>query len=103
MMKVVSADEAKGAFFKVLATTEKSQVAVMTIKPGADSGEGDMHTGDQVIYIVEGEARVVIDKSEETARKGDIAVIPAKTPHRIYNDSKDKDLFFVSFYSSAEY
>lgn len=102
-MQITSADGNKGAFFKVLATTEKSQVAVMTLKPGADSGEGDIHTGDQVIYIVEGEARVVVGGEEGIAKKGDVAVIPAGSPHRIYNNSSDKDLFFVTFYSSPQY
>lgn len=101
-MQIASAEKAKGAFFKVLATTDKSQVAVMTLKTGEDSGEGDIHTGDQTIYIVEGEARVVVKGEEGIAKKGDIAVIPAQSPHRIYN-SGNTELFFVSFYSSPEY
>lgn len=101
-MDIHAADNAKGAFFKVLATTNKSQVAVMTLQSGEDSGEGDIHAGDQVIYIVEGEARVVVGDEEGIARKGDVAVIPARSPHRIYNNA-DTTLFFISFYSSPEY
>ena len=102
-MEIVSADAAKGSFFKVLGTTDKSQVAVMTLRPREDSGEGDIHAGDQIIYVVEGEARVVINKEEGIAEKGDVAVIPARSPHRIYNDSSNKDVFFVTFYSNPEY
>ncbi|RJR12622.1 cupin domain-containing protein [Candidatus Parcubacteria bacterium] len=102
MIPIISAHSAKGAFFKVLATTEKSQVAVMTLEPGEDSGEGDIHTGDQVIYILEGEARVVVKDEEGIARKGDVTVIPAQSPHRIYNNV-GATLFFLSFYSSPEY
>ena len=41
----------KGAFFKVLAGTERSQLAVMTLRPGQDSGGEEGHAGDQLVLI----------------------------------------------------
>ena len=46
----------RGRFFKVLQQTERSQTAVMTVEPGADGGPEETHAGDQVVYVIEGDA-----------------------------------------------
>ena len=92
----------KNHFFKVIGTTEQSQVAVMTLKSGGDSGPEDIHAGDQVVYVIEGEARVVINGEEGKVGAGEIVVISADSQHHIYNDG-DTDLFVLNFYSSPEY
>jgi len=57
-MEVVSVSRHKGEFFRVLQETERSQTAVMTIAPGADAGPAEGHAGDQILYVLEGQARV---------------------------------------------
>jgi len=59
-MDVVYAPAYRGRFFEVLQQTERSQTAVMTIAPGEDGGPEEEHAGDQVVYVVEGEALVRI-------------------------------------------
>jgi mannose-6-phosphate isomerase-like protein (cupin superfamily) len=53
---VVEIGRFRGRFFEVLQETERSQTAVMTIEPGEDAGPEETHAGDQVVYVVEGEA-----------------------------------------------
>ena len=48
----------RGRFFEVLQETERTQTAVMTIAPGQDGGPEETHAGDQVVFVVEGEAIV---------------------------------------------
>ena len=57
-MDVVDTLAHRGRFFRVLQQTSRSQTAVMTIAPGEDAGPEEEHAGDQVIYVVEGEALV---------------------------------------------
>jgi len=42
----------------------------MTIGPGADGGPPEEHDGDQIIYVVEGEALVRIGEREHKAAAG---------------------------------
>ncbi len=92
----------KGTFFKILATTPHSQVGTMTIEPGSDSGPEDIHPGDQIIYIIEGTARVVINGKTTTATQGTVLAIPAQAQHHIYND-ETSELFFLTIYAPPAY
>ena len=56
MATVVDIGRFRGRFFEVLQETTLSQTAVMTIGPGQDAGPEETHAGDQVVYVVEGEA-----------------------------------------------
>lgn len=101
-MNVIPVDTAKGVFFKVLETTDKSQMAVMTLQSGENSGYENAHTGDQIIYIIEGEARAVVEGKEGRIKKGEAAIIPAGSQHQIFNDNDDT-LFFLSLYAPPQY
>src|SRR5213593_3415471 len=81
-MDVVDTLAHRGRFFRVLLQTARSQTAVMTIDPGADAGPEEEHDGDQVIYVVEGEALVRIGDREHKAAAGALVLIPAHTPPR---------------------
>lgn len=77
-------------FRKVLNTTEKSQLVVMSLLPGEDIGEEVHHDVDQFIRIEEGEGKAVLD-GEEFEIKDDFAlVIPAGTRHNIINTGTSK-------------
>jgi len=92
----------KGVFFKILADTPLSQVGVMTLAPGADSGPEEIHTGDQIIYIIEGEASVEVNKEKMTMKVGDITIISKGAQHHIYN-AGSSDLFFLTMYAPPQY
>jgi mannose-6-phosphate isomerase-like protein (cupin superfamily) len=101
-MDVVDTTRHRGEFFTVLQQTERSQTAVMTIAPGADGGPEERHAGDQIVYVVEGEAVVRIGEREHRAGAGALVLIPAGARHHVRNPGRSP-LFFVSVYTPPEY
>jgi mannose-6-phosphate isomerase-like protein (cupin superfamily) len=92
----------RGRFFEILHRTERSQTAVMTVGPGQDAGPEEMHRGDQIIYVVEGEAVVRVAGREEKAGAGSLLMIPAGTAHHVRNPGKTP-LFFLTVYAPPAY
>lgn len=101
-MHVFDTERHKGEFFKVLGATERSQIATMTIKPGSDSGQGDPHPGDQVVYVIEGVAEVEVGGEVQEVGPGTCVIIPHGADHRIFNRSSE-DVFFVNVYTPPAY
>jgi mannose-6-phosphate isomerase-like protein (cupin superfamily) len=101
-MDVVDALAHRGQFFRVLQETPRSQTAVMTIEPGADGGPEEEHDGDQILYVVEGEALVRIGAREHKAMAGALVMIPARTRHHVKNPGR-VPLFFVTVYAPPAY
>ncbi len=101
-MSVFSVEDHKGEFFSVLETTDKSQVAAMTIEPGGDSGAVGNHEGDQVIYCISGTGEVDIAGKRHAISAGEAVIIPAHTDHKAFNTGED-DFFFVNIYAPPAY
>lgn len=99
---VVDVFRHRGRFFEILQETDRSQTAVMTVAPGRDAGPEETHRGDQVIYVVEGEAIVRIAGQEQKADPGSLLLIPAGTPHQVRNPGQIP-LFFVTVYAPPAY
>lgn len=102
MEKPLTIADYHGEFFKVLATTKASQVAVMTLEPGKDSGPEDLHPGDQIIYVVAGFAEVKMKENVISVDQGQLFIIPPQTKHRIYNRT-DETLFILNIYAPPAY
>ncbi len=92
----------RGRFFEVLQQTERSQTAVMTVGPGQDAGPEETHPGDQVIYLIEGEAVVRVAGKEHRVGPGVLLMIPAGSPHHVANPGKGP-VFFVTVYAPPAY
>ena len=92
----------RGQLFEVLQETARSQTAVMTIAPGQDGGPEETHAGDQVVYVIEGEAILTIEGALHRARPGACALIPAGTRHHVKNAGAGP-LFFLSVYAPPAY
>lgn len=101
-MEVVDVHAHRGQFFRVLQETERSQSAVMTIAPGADAGPEEHHEGDQIIYVIEGEAVVRLGEAEHAIGPGTLVTIPAGQPHHVRNRGRSP-LFFLTVYTPPEY
>ena len=99
---VVDIPRHKGQFFAVLQETERTQTAVMTIGPGRDSGPEETHAGDQVVYVIEGEAILTIEGEAHHARSGACAVIPAGVRHHVKNPGATP-LFCLTVYAPPAY
>jgi len=99
---VVDINRFRGRFFEVLQETAQSQTAVMTIEPGRDAGPEETHTGDQVVYVVDGEASIRIDGVVHRAAAGGCALIPAGARHHVANEGA-RPLFLLSVYAPPAY
>lgn len=74
--------------FKILTTTNKSQVAVMRLLPDETSGEyGNEHAGsDQVVLVLEGRGHATINEETIEIEEGDVLVIAAGEKHQLIAD-----------------
>jgi mannose-6-phosphate isomerase-like protein (cupin superfamily) len=99
---LVNIDGYRGRSFEVLQETERTQTAVMTIEPGRDGGPEETHAGDQVVYVVEGEATVTIEGAAHQAQVGACVLIPAGARHHVRNAGA-RPLFFLTIYAPPAY
>ena len=99
---VVDTVALRGRYFEVMQDTGRSQTAVMTIPPGEDAGPAEVHVGDQIIYVIEGRARVRVGDVESEAGPGACVMIPAGTRHHVEN-SGTAPLFCLTIYAPPVY
>ncbi len=99
---IVDITRHRGTFFEVLQQTERSQTAVMTIRPGQDAGPEETHAADQIIYIVDGRATVRVDGVEHDVGPGACVLIPAGARHHVTNPGPGA-LFFLTIYAPPAY
>lgn len=52
-------------------------------------------TGDAMIQVLEGQARITIDAKEYLVAQGETVVMPARTPHAVDADARFKMLLIV--------
>jgi mannose-6-phosphate isomerase-like protein (cupin superfamily) len=102
-MKIINIRDAK-EWFDVLQTSEKSQIAVMTLQPGAASGaSAEAHEkGEQVLLVLEGEVEAEIATEKCILRENDAVLIPAGVKHRFVNRCGTSAVTF-NVYSPPEY
>ena len=89
-------------FRKVLFTTPRLQLVVMSLKPNEDIGE-EIHQLDQFIRVESGEGKSVLDGEEHILSDGFAIVIPAGTRHNILNTSSEKSLKLYTVYAPANH
>ncbi|WP_323846569.1 cupin domain-containing protein [Microbulbifer magnicolonia] len=103
---IVNIDErtvSNSNFREVLFTGSRSQLVVMSLKPGEEIGE-EVHTGiDQFIRFEEGEAKVILNGKEHRVKADDAVVIPAGVRHNVINTSATRDLKLYTVYSPPEH
>lgn len=96
---------AQNKFFrKVLFTGKHLQLVVMHMQPKEEIG-GEVHEQvDQFFRIEEGEAKFVLDRSEEhLVGVGGAVVVPAGTYHNVINASLTKPLKLYTVYTPPQH
>lgn len=77
-------------FRHVLCTGAHSQLVVMSLLVGEDIG-GETHAdSDQIIFLVDGEAKAILNGEEKELRKHDVVFVQAGTRHNIINTGKEE-------------
>jgi mannose-6-phosphate isomerase-like protein (cupin superfamily) len=90
-------------WFETLHTTAKSQVAMMRLQPGMETGAAaETHPeSDQVMLVMEGAVCGEVAEEEVMLRQGEFMVIPANVPHRFYNNFAEPVLTFNVYATPA--
>jgi mannose-6-phosphate isomerase-like protein (cupin superfamily) len=89
-------------FRREIATTERSQVVVMTIPPGGEIGE-EVHEGiDQILLFVEGEAEATVGGETRRVGPDEMVVVPGGTQHNFVNTG-EWPLRLVTVYTPPEH
>jgi mannose-6-phosphate isomerase-like protein (cupin superfamily) len=95
----------KNDFFrKVLFTGPHLQLVVMCLQGGEEIGNEIHQTVDQFFRIEQGEAKFILNNSEEhVVGDGDAVVVPAGTWHNVVNPSKTVPLKLYTVYTPPEH
>lgn len=90
--------------FLIMGGTKQSQMAIMVLQPGEDSGEyGNEHPeSDQIMVVLEGQAEATVNDEELTLDMNDVLLIAAGEPHQIRCRGKSP-LRTINFYSPPAY
>jgi len=88
-------------FRRVLWTGRNSQLVLMTIPVGGDIGE-EIHTVDQHLNFLSGQALAQVNGKEETVGAGDVVIVPAGAKHQFINKG-NVPLVLTTVYAPAEH
>jgi mannose-6-phosphate isomerase-like protein (cupin superfamily) len=89
-------------FRKVLYTTSKSQLVLMSLKPQEEIGE-EVHHLDQFIRVEKGEGKAILNDVEYKIQDGSGIVIPEGVKHNIINTSQTEELKLYTLYMPPEH
>lgn len=88
---------------RVLFTGPKTQLVLMTLRPGDEIGL-ETHTGhDQFIRVEAGTGYVQLNDERHELRDGSAVVIPSGTEHNVVNTSRTDALRLYTLYSPPEH
>src|ERR1043166_1477719 len=87
-------------WFEVLQTGERSQTAIMTLRPGRSTGEKpEAHEkSDQVLLVLKGELEGEIGNERPQLREGNVSTVPGGVKLRFVNRG-ERDPFPLTVYS----
>ncbi len=90
-------------FRRVLYTGDRSQLVLMSLKPGEEIGAEVHKDNDQFFRFEKGKGKVVIDNTEYEVSDGDAVVVPKSAEHNVINTSGTEDLKLYTIYSPAHH
>lgn len=88
-------------FRRVLYTTDRTQLVLMSVQPGDDIGL-ETHDLDQVLYFVAGKGYSLLGGKRGEIGPGTLVVVPAGTEHNFVNTG-DEPLKLFTVYAPPEH
>ncbi|MDC0749198.1 cupin domain-containing protein [Polyangium mundeleinium] len=76
------------AYRRVLFTAKRMQVVAMSIPPGGEVGQEQHKRVEQVLVLVEGEGKVVLNGVASPFRPGDVVLVTPGVRHNFINTGK---------------
>ncbi len=99
LIKNIKQQAKENTYFRhVLETGANTQVVIMSIPIGGEIGEEVHNDNDQVLYLVEGVGKVVLEGQEEIFEKNDLVLVRAGTKHNFINTG-EADMKIITTYS----
>jgi mannose-6-phosphate isomerase-like protein (cupin superfamily) len=96
----IPADASK---WRVVASTVKSQAAIMIIAPGdREGGPRNRHTSDQWLFVIGGRGSATVGDEEVALAPGVIVLIEAGETHEVRADAGDQ-LRTINIYAPSAY
>ncbi|MHA1506465.1 MAG: cupin domain-containing protein [Candidatus Asgardarchaeia archaeon] len=80
--------------------TRNVRFGVTRLKKGMKVGLHTTGKNEEVIYVIEGNGRLLIEGGELKIEKGDAVYIPPETEHDVIGDSQD-ELLYVFFVATS--
>ena len=92
------------ADFNVQATGDELQTAIMTLKPGDESGpKSNEHAkSEQVLYVVSGAVTAEVGEKKWIMMPGESTIVPRDVAHRFSNEGAETAVTF-NVYSPPAY
>ncbi len=83
-------------FRQVIYTGKRSQLVLMSLMPNEDIGEETHEINDQIIFIVKGDGKAILNGESTEIHKHSVVFVTAGTKHNIINNgSEDMKLYTV--------
>jgi mannose-6-phosphate isomerase-like protein (cupin superfamily) len=90
-------------FREVVFTGKHCQLVVMSLKPGEEIGSEIHENADQILRVVMGRAKLILDGEESYPVNNTIIIVPAGTEHNVVNVSSKNDLKLYTIYSPSQH
>lgn len=86
-------------------TAKDAQIVFMSISPSTNPNNEigmETHKFDQIIFIVEGNGKAILDGKTTLLKSGDMIFIPQGVEHNVTNSNAKKPLKILSVYTSMD-
>lgn len=86
-------------------TAKEAQVVFMSITPNTNPNNEigmETHKFDQIIFIVEGNGKAILNGKTTMVKSGDMIFIPQSVMHNVINLNDNKPLKILSIYSATD-
>ncbi len=94
----------KRSLFNVLAATRSAQAAMMTLRPGQDTGEpqNEHAQSEQWLFVISGTGRAKVGRRTMTLSEGSLLLIENGEVHQVKNTGR-RQLVTINFYAPPAY
>lgn len=86
----------KGLEIRVLANTERFSVKIITLEPGASTGEVKIHEGDEFHLVLKGKLVMTLGEERITVEEGDAVQHSSGVPHAWDNGNESTEILSVN-------
>ena len=95
-VELATVAEQSAAFRRVLWTGTHTQLVIMTIQPGSEIGDEVHEANDQILSLVSGVGKAVVDGREPRGEAGRV-VVPARVRHHFLNDGANPLVLYTVY------